>query len=291
MPLHIPVAPLLQISALNNCLTVDFPHPYHFRGEFHPFWEMIYATEDRFRVSGNEMVYTMRKGDVIFHRPMEFHRLWSLEGQNVHAYIIGFCANEELEDLLGGGAFTLNAVQQAQLESLMAQVQQLFPRESHNGIQNHLLAMQDQWTQRAAQIQMFVDGFQLFLLSLVQESSPLSVKAHSKSQDAQLYRSIVRMLSDHLQDWVTAEQIAQALCYSPSRIKRTFAKYSDIGIHKYLLKLKTAEAIRLLRQGESCSEVSRKLGFSNQNYFSTVFKRETGLPPSNYTEIENGSVK
>jgi AraC-like DNA-binding protein len=177
------------------------------------------------------------------------------------------------------------------LEALMAEVSQAFPRAAHHGIQNHLLTMQDYWAKQAPKVQMFVDRFQLFLLSLLQENAPLSVKAHSNSQDAQLYRSIVRMLSNHLQDWITAEQIATTLCYSPSRIKRTFAKYSDIGIHKYLLKLKTAEAIRLLRQGESCSEVSRKLGFGNQNYFSTVFKRETGLPPSNYTEIENGSVK
>ena len=57
-----------------------------------------------------------------------------------------------------------------------------------------------------------------------------------------------------------------------------------MGIHKYLLKLKTAAAIQLLQQGCSVNEVSRQLGFANQNYFSTVFKRETGLPPSRYAK-------
>ena len=35
-------------------------------------------------------------------------------------------------------------------------------------------------------------------------------------------------------------------------------------------------AIELLEKGALVSEVSEQLGFSNPNYFSLVFKRETG---------------
>ena len=115
------------------------------------------------------------------------------------------------------------------------------------------------------------------------DSAPLTVKEVTDSKDARLYRKIVRLLAEHARDWITLEEIAQRLNYSPSRIKRTFALFSDIGIHKYLLKLKITEAIRMLDSDLPCSEVSRALGFENQNYFSTVFKRETGVPPSRYT--------
>ena len=50
MPHNLPVTPVLRITALNNCITLNFPHPYNFRGEFHPFWEMVYALEDGFQV-------------------------------------------------------------------------------------------------------------------------------------------------------------------------------------------------------------------------------------------------
>lgn len=284
MPLTLPVTPVLEITALNNCLNANFRHPYYFRGEFHPFWEMVYAVDDYFQVAGNEKVYTMKKGEVIFHKPMEFHRLWSMEQRDVHAFIVGFCANGTMLHQLEGGAFVLSPGQQAQIEDIMAYVEEVFPRHQRHQMNNHLVTMSENRNDQALQIQIFVDKFQLFLMSLAQESAPLTVKEISDSEDARLYRSIVRLLTEHTRDWITMEEIAQQLCYSQSRIKRTFAMFSDIGIHKYLLKLKTAEAIRLLHEGTPCSEVSRHLGFGNQNYFSTVFKRETGISPSRYVD-------
>ena len=284
MPLTLPVAPVLQITTLNNCLTANFTHPYYFRGEFHPFWEMIYAKEDCFQVAGNEKVYTMRKGDVIFHKPMEFHRLWSMDGHDVHAYIIGFCAEGGMLQQLEDRAFVLTLRQQAQIEEIMHFASTAFPRTRRRDMNNHLLTMSENRKELSVQLQMFVDQFQLFLLSLAYDSSPLTVKEISDSQDTRLYQQIVRLLTEHTRDWITVEEIAKQLCYSQSRIKRTFAMFSDIGIHKYLLKLKTAEAIQLLHEGMPCSEISRLLGFNNQNYFSTVFKRETGIAPSHYTD-------
>lgn len=38
----------------------------------------------------------------------------------------------------------------------------------------------------------------------------------------------------------------------------------------------------MLAQNESVSAVARKSGFEDYNYFSKVFKRETGLSPSQY---------
>lgn len=280
----LPVSPVLQITTLNNCLTANFHHPYYFRGEFHPFWEMVYAKEDCFCVAGGDKVYTMRKGDVIFHKPMEFHRLWSMDSKDVHAYIIGFCAEGGMLEQLEDRAFELNHRQQAQLEEIMHFASTAFPRIKRGGMNNHLVTMSENRNELSVQLQVFVDQFQLFLLSLAYDSSPLTAKEISDSEDTRLYQQIVRLLTEHTRDWITEKEISQQLCYSQSRIKRTFAMFSDVGIHKYLLKLKTAEAIRLLHDGLPCSEISRLLGFSNQNYFSTVFKRETGTAPSRYAD-------
>lgn len=282
---NVSFTPALQITALNNCLTCNLHHPYYFGGEFHPFWEMVYAIDGTFRVAGNEKVYTMKKGDVIFHKPMEFHRLWSVDGQDIRAYIIGFCATGDLLSQLEGGAFVLSESQQAQLERVMTFAAQQFPPLKKAAMADHLHTMKAQRTQKPVQIQIYTELLQLFLLSLADETTPLAVKDLSDSENSRLFRSIVRLLTEHLQDWVTTEDLARQLHYSPTRIKRTFARYSDIGIHKYLLKLKIAEAIRLLQRGKPCGEVSAFLGFANQNYFSTVFKRETGHAPSLYSQL------
>lgn len=283
MPHNLTVTPVLRITALNNCLTLNFPHPYDFRGEFHPFWEMVYALEDGFQVAENDKVYTMKKGDVIFHKPMAFHRLWSVDGLQVRAFIVGFCGEGELLRQLKGSAFVLRPDQQQHLEQLLDMARQQFSGTERNGLCDFLRTAHA--TEDALQLQRFVDSFQLFLLSLAQESAPLTVKEIANSEATRIYQQAVQLLTENVDSWITAEAISKQLGCSNSQLKRVFAKFSDIGIHKYLMKLKTAKAISLLRRGESCNAVSQALGFGNQNYFSTVFKRETGFPPSHYTNV------
>ena len=43
-----------------------------------------------------------------------------------------------------------------------------------------------------------------------------------------------------------------------------------------------SEAKQMLSEGEPVTTVADSLGFSSQNYFSTAFKRKTGVSPSEY---------
>ena len=53
-----------------------------------------------------------------------------------------------------------------------------------------------------------------------------------------------------------------------------------MGVHKYLVSLKMKTATELLNKVVSVCEVSQRLGYSSQNYFSSAYKRETGRSPS-----------
>ena len=87
-------------------------------------------------------------------------------------------------------------------------------------------------------------------------------------------------------DAILAAKAGKKARYVPrflvSYLKKIFSKYAGLGIHKYFLKSKITIACRLLRRGMSVCDVSEKLSFSSHNYFSTVFKRETGRLPSDF---------
>ena len=51
--------------------------------------------------------------------------------------------------------------------------------------------------------------------------------------------------------------------------------------------MKVAKAMSLLRDGKNVSEIADLLGFENQSYFSSVFKRETGISPTEYKKSLN----
>ena len=69
---------------------------------------------------------------------------------------------------------------------------------------------------------------------------------------------------------------------SVSNMKRVFGRYSDVGLAKYFLSLKMRRAMALLDAGERADRVAEALDFSEISYFYTVFKRETGMTPSQY---------
>lgn len=278
MHIHVPIQPILEITALDECMDARFSHPYYFPGEFHPFWELVYVLDGKLQAAINENIYTLEKGDLLLYRPMEFHRVWTVDDTDIHAFIIGFCGRGELLSSLDNGVYVLTGEQQKQLEALLAILHSFIPVEKRKLLKR----MVEHWDENIVPIYRFINGLENFLASLVDNSQPLSQRTVSDATEARIYRNIVAELNASLEGWITTEQIAGRLHCSPAQINRVFARYSDIGVHKYLLKLKIAAAIRLLREELPVSEVSARLGFSNQNYFSTVFKRETGLSPTQY---------
>ena len=73
-------------------------------------------------------------------------------------------------------------------------------------------------------------------------------------------------------------------CYvSPSYLSGLFRKEFGVGFNRYVTELRLRKACRLLSSPElMVRDIAGILGFSNPNYFSRFFKRETGLAPHEF---------
>ena len=130
------------------------------------------------------------------------------------------------------------------------------------------------------EILLLISLFEYFLttleLSLVDEKS--------KSNDYSIFTEGVRYIKENLDKDISINALAGYLCVSSSKLKRVFSKYSALSLHKFMLTVKIEKAKELLRSGLSSKEVSKRLGFDNQNYFSASFKKHYGYPPSKLKE-------
>ena len=63
-------------------------------------------------------------------------------------------------------------------------------------------------------------------------------------------------------------------------LEKTVRRYSGCGAMSYYNELRMQKAAELLSEGSSVKETALSLGFSNQNYFSTSFKKWSGKAPS-----------
>ena len=81
------------------------------------------------------------------------------------------------------------------------------------------------------------------------------------------------------------EEVAQRLEVSSAHLSRVFTKKTGLSPGKYITHVRIEYAKLLLRDPEtSITYVAEASGFANPNYFAKVFRRETGMSPSEYQE-------
>ena len=71
---------LKQEIVINEIITVhyfEYNSDFYFPGESHGFWEFLYVDKGEVEVTAGDTDYVLNKGDIIFHKPYEFHRLWA----------------------------------------------------------------------------------------------------------------------------------------------------------------------------------------------------------------------
>ncbi|MBB6734786.1 response regulator transcription factor [Cohnella zeiphila] len=109
--------------------------------------------------------------------------------------------------------------------------------------------------------------------------------AESPSErNAQLVEAIKTYIERHYADeTMTVNDIAEGLSYTSAHLCMTFKKVTGITINHFanLLRIRKAKAL-LAETDMKIVEVALKVGYSNENYFSKVFRKYENVSPSEY---------
>ena len=78
-------------------------------------------------------------------------------------------------------------------------------------------------------------------------------------------------------------RIAEEVHLTSSYISTLFKKYQGVNIIDYLTDIRIKKAMELLSGTDlKTYEISEKIGYSNPQYFSVLFKRIVGFSPIEY---------
>lgn len=95
-------------------------------------------------------------------------------------------------------------------------------------------------------------------------------------------------IQTHLYDKIQLETMAKELGYAAYYLSKRFKEETGISLNDYIKEQKIRKATQMLnRAGVSVAEVSERLAFSSPSYFCTVFKKLTGMMPSEYQNKTN----
>lgn len=101
-------------------------------------------------------------------------------------------------------------------------------------------------------------------------------------------------IADYIQQNLSSELRIDQLCsvfgISRSTLYKIFNTFFGISVAKYIRKKRIEAVLTLMQSGISVSDAASSVGFYDCNYFSKVFKQETGSPPSKYRKKALQSV-
>ena len=98
---------------------------------------------------------------------------------------------------------------------------------------------------------------------------------------------IKRFILQHHRENLTLEAIAGSAYLSPSYASRLFKTVQDCTIMEYLTSVRLEEAKRLLQNPMYLiDEVASNVGYSDASYFTKVFRREEGVTPTQYRNMQ-----
>lgn len=271
-----PVDGLIEIASLFTFFQCRFGTDYAFKGESHNFYEAVCVLDGKVGITADKNVYILSAGQMIVHPPMEFHAIWSDCGSEPEIIIFSFRADRISAP--ARGVFALSPERTEELKEALRLAKRAF---TFGGDRSECVEN----VKDAAAAAAVCKKLELFLLSALYAGADPDPKYRGRS--AENYYHILSVMESHLCEGLGVSELASLCRMSVPALEKTVFRYLRCGAISYYNNLRMQKAAELLKGGMSVKETALTLGFSNQNYFSSGFKKWAGVSPS---QVKNGSV-
>lgn len=256
----------LEITSLYTMFRHKYGEKYAFAGEVHDFAELVCVTEGKVGVTADDTAFSLSAGQMIIHTPNEFHRIWAV-GEKFEIIIISFKA----VNLSGfGGVYSLNPQKLAELISIYEDATKIF---DYCADKYEIVKLKGSETEAS----MLIKRLEFFLLSALDSKGK-----YFTANGAENYTRIMSAMEKLLTSQAGIKDIADECKVSVSTVEKTMRLYTGRGAMTHFNHLKMNRACELLHSGNSVKQTAYTLGYNDPNYFSSVFKKIIGCPPSKY---------
>lgn len=101
-------------------------------------------------------------------------------------------------------------------------------------------------------------------------------------ESEKLAEKITAYISSDFKREITLDELSEKFFFSKSYIKRVYKKHTGKGVMQARTDFKVKKAKKMIYEGKKMADISEKLGFSSVAHFSSVFKKRTGVSPTEY---------
>ena len=256
---------------------------FRHRGESHDFWEMVYCDKGNMVAITEGTPIELHAGECLFHQPNEFHIHASAENDAPNIFGITFVCTDSGMDFFRNFKTTVPVKLRELISNILEEGKATFL--PHNNPDDNMLQKRGDAILGGEQmIRIYLEQFLILLMRSKNSQSNPQVFATRESLENSIASHMQKqIMQSGYQDTVGIEELSQAMGYSKTYLSRIFKTACHCTVSEYTARLKIEEAKRLIREEQqNFSQIAEYLHFPNPYYLSRVFKKVTGMSPSEY---------
>lgn len=278
-------------STLENCIQIDslytihyfeYTNNFYFPGEAHDFWEFIFVDKGSVDICMNQTELTLKKGEIAFHQPNEFHKVSTYGHTAPNLVVVSFETQSPLMDFFKGQILKIDQKERALLAEMLVEARNLFSSPLDDPFLTEMITKEDAPLGAKQLIKIYLEQFLIRLLRRY-FSEAEQPKVSSTKNTGVIFQRVSNYMEDNISKHLTIEQICWDNMIGRTQLQKIFQVEAGTGIIDYFSKLKINSAKHMIRDGKlNFSQIAEQLGYSSIHYFSRQFKKISGMSPSEY---------
>ena len=236
----------------------------------------------------------LNKGEMIFHKPNEFHALRADGTSTPNLIVISFQCDAPCMKFFEKRQVTINATERFYLGQILTETRRTFTTPLNNP---YICKLERIENADFGSEQIIRLSLEFLLLSIYRRHNAPPQPSRREEPNHPLIRrsneelleQIIRYLQQNIYKHLTIAEICKANMIGRSQLERLFHKEKGCGVIEYFCRIKIEAAKNMIRDGRyNFSEISNILDYSSYQYFSLQFRKYTRMSPSEYlTSIQN----
>lgn len=283
----------LKIDRIITIHYFEYMKNFSFQGESHNFWEIACVDKGEVQFRADERIYSLKRGDCIFHKPMEFHAIQSIGNSALNLVVLSFESSSEAMHYFEEKTFHLTEENKTLLSKVIQEARLAFSNPIHIPTVEQVNRAENAPFGSEQLIKIYLEQF---LINLVRESNPIEIKSQAiyvRNTNESVLEKILQYLELHICERLSIKTICNDNLIGRSCLQNLFHREMHCGVIEYFNRMKIDLAKQIIRDNtKNFSEISDFLSYNSLPYFSRQFKKITGMSPSEYaTSIKGISEK
>lgn len=289
-------------TALRDVITIrrivslhyfEYARDYVYAGERHDFWEFLHVDKGEVEVMSDTVGYRLMEGDVIFHKPNEFHNVWANGRVAPNLVVMSFECKSPAMRFFENRILRLGDAERDLLVRVLREARSAFLSPLHV---TELYRLEKNPDAPVGAEQIIRQSLEQFLILLLRrgpsDMEPVRTTSSVKERsDNRIVLDAIRFMEENAHGRFTFSEVCAHTLQSGSTLKALFRRHAGCGVMEYANRVKNDAAKRMIREsGLNFSDIAEQLGFSSVHYFSRQFKKSTGMTPSQYARSAKGRL-